>query len=102
MPSFPTASSSTMTSPSPRSPCAPARTSTGSRYVAADGNLSHEEYLIINPTRYVPAIVVGTGGEATTITEMPAVLNYISSLAPHLKLLGDGPLEQAKVAEWTA
>lgn len=78
------------------------RVSTGNRYVAADGSLSHEEYLVINPTGYVPAIVVGTGGEATTITEMPAVLSYISSLAPHLKLLGEGPLEQAKVAEWTA
>ncbi len=46
---------------------------------AADGSLSHTDYLAIHPLGYVPALVIdGT----TTITETPAILTYIASLAP--------------------
>lgn len=78
------------------------RLSTGSRYVAVDGSLSHEDYLAINPTGFVPALAVREGAGVTTITEMPAVLTYIASLQPELRLLGNGSLEEAKVAEWMA
>lgn len=65
---------------------------------AVDGSISHAEYLAIHPNGYVPALA--TDGEI--ITEMPAVLTYISALAPRRNLLGDGPLHHAKVIEWTA
>ncbi|KAL2109134.1 hypothetical protein VUR80DRAFT_2932 [Thermomyces stellatus] len=77
-----------------------AMTPAGIRYVAADGSLTHEDYLAINPAGYVPALVVGEGAEAKTITETPALLTYISSLVPQAKLLGDGLLQQTKVVEW--
>ncbi|SPO01602.1 related to glutathione S-transferase GST-6.0 [Cephalotrichum gorgonifer] len=72
----------------------------GFRYAAADGSLSHEEYLAIHPMGYVPALVVTSDSQSTVITEMPAVLSYISSLAPDQHLLGETPLEKAKVLEW--
>lgn len=75
---------------------------TGSLWVAADGSLTHEQYLAINPTGFVPALAIGSGPESTVITEMPGVLTYLASQAPQAKLLGDGPIEQAKVAEWMA
>lgn len=76
----------------------PVATSSGMGLVAADGSLSHEDYLAINPTGYVPALAVGQGegAPAAAVTEMPAVLAYIASLVPHAKLLGDGPLQQAQ------
>ncbi|SPO06812.1 related to glutathione S-transferase GST-6.0 [Cephalotrichum gorgonifer] len=76
--------------------------STGSFYVAADGSLSHEDYLAINPSGYVPALVIPEGEGTTSVTEMPAVLTYIASLVPNLNLLGATPLDKVKVAEWTA
>ena len=75
---------------------------TGSRWAAADGSLTHEQYLAINPTGFVPALTIGSGPGSTVITEMPGVLTYLASQAPDAKLLGDRPLEQAKVAEWMA
>lgn len=72
---------------------------------AADGSLSHEEYLEINPTGYVPALVVhGANGDTTdtVITEMPAVLTYIDSLIPQAHLLGSSPVQRAKVYECLA
>lgn len=75
---------------------------TGSRWMAADGSLTHEQYLTINPTGFVPALAIGSGPGPTVITEMPGVLTYLASRAPEAKLLGNGPLEQAKVAEWMA
>ena len=82
----------------------PNRKSAGMRYVAADGSLSHEDYLAINPEGYVPALVVGEGEavQPTIIAEMPAVLTYLASLTPNAKLLGDEPLQQAQVVSWMA
>ncbi|KAF6825650.1 glutathione s-transferase [Colletotrichum plurivorum] len=81
-------------------------------YRAADGSLSHEEYLQINPTGYVPCLVVDSdptttnttnnNDTKTVITEMPAILTYISSLIPsNNHILGQTPLQRAKVTEWT-
>lgn len=76
--------------------------STGIRYAAADGSPSHDDYLANNSSGFVPALVLGTGGEASTITDVPGVLVYISSLVPRRELLGESPVEQARVAEWMA
>ncbi|KAF5021796.1 hypothetical protein F66182_6171 [Fusarium sp. NRRL 66182] len=65
---------------------------------AADGSFTHAQYRAIHPRGYVPALAV----DNEVITEIPAVLNYISSLVPDENLLGVGPLQRAKVAEWLA
>ncbi|KAF6832263.1 glutathione s-transferase [Colletotrichum musicola] len=77
-------------------------------YRAADGSLPHEEYLRVNPTGYVPCLVVHPDpslpddNNQTVITEMPAILTYISSLIPSQEhILGQTPLQRAKVTEWT-
>ena len=77
--------------------------SDGGFWEAADGSLSNEDYLAINPMGYVPAITVGGGtDDATTITENLAVMTYIASLIPKQNLLGTGDLDRARVAEWMA
>ncbi|EXM17215.1 Glutathione S-transferase, N-terminal [Fusarium oxysporum f. sp. vasinfectum] len=63
---------------------------------AADGSFSNAQYRSIHPRGYVPALAVNS----EVITEMPAILSYISSLLPKENLLGFGPVEQAKVLEW--
>ena len=55
-----------------------------------------EEYRQINPKMKVPAISI----DGVTITEGPAILTAISSLAPEKNLLGRTLLETAKVHEW--
>ncbi|KAF9881512.1 hypothetical protein CkaCkLH20_00658 [Colletotrichum karsti] len=67
---------------------------------AADGSLSHADYLKINPTGYVPALA--TESSAAVITEMPAVLAYIDAVAPHARLFGETPVQRAQVTEWLA
>ncbi|KLU84498.1 hypothetical protein MAPG_03539 [Magnaporthiopsis poae ATCC 64411] len=81
-------------------------------YEAVDGTLPHEEYLKINPTGFVPALKIEEEGRTTVITEVPAVVTYLASLAdtvPHATasggpgpnyLLGRSALERAKVYEW--
>lgn len=85
-------------------------------YEAADGSLPHEEYLKINPTGFVPALKIEgeEEGRTTIITEVPAVLTYLASLADTVPqatasggpgpnhLLGRNALERAKVYEWLA
>ncbi|KAF0331863.1 glutathione S-transferase GST-6.0 [Colletotrichum asianum] len=68
----------------------------GGRYRAADGSLTHEEYRRINPTGYVPCLVV----DETVITEMPAMLTYIASLVPDQNLFGRTAVQRAKAYEW--
>ena len=76
--------------------------STYSRYEAADGSLPHDEFLKINPKGFVPTLVLGEGSDAV-ITEMPAVMTYIGSIAPQdLNLLGTDIISRAKVVEWLA
>ncbi|KAJ4022595.1 hypothetical protein NW766_001636 [Fusarium irregulare] len=65
-------------------------------YEAADGSFTNAEYRSIHPRGYVPALTV----DDQTITEMPAILSFISSLVPNERLLGSTPFENAKVMEW--
>lgn len=67
-------------------------------FEAADGSLSHADYLKIHPNGLVPAL----GVDDQVITEMPAVLTYIASLAPEKSLLGDDIFQRGKSAEWMA
>lgn len=65
-------------------------------YAAADGSLSPAEYRTIHPLGYVPALVV----DGEVLTEVPALLNYISSLAPEKNLMASEGMDRARVAEW--
>lgn len=83
-------------------------------YEAVDGSLPHEEYRKINPTGFVPALRIEEEGRSTIITEVPAVVTYLASLADTVPqatatgdpgpnhLLGRNALERAKVYEWLA
>ena len=64
-------------------------------YEPADGS-GREVWLKINPTGYVPALSV----DGTMITELSAVLFFISSLVPERAMTGKTPLETAKVLQW--
>ncbi|KAI1053748.1 hypothetical protein LB507_007417 [Fusarium sp. FIESC RH6] len=65
-------------------------------YEAADGSFTNAEYRSIHPRGYVPALAVNND----IVTEMPAILSFISSLVPNERLLGSAPFENAKVMEW--
>ncbi|KAL3608665.1 hypothetical protein FPOAC2_03671 [Fusarium poae] len=65
-------------------------------YEAADGSFTNAEYHAIHPRGYVPALAV----DNDIITEMPAILTYLSSLLPKENLLGVTPFQNAKVVEW--
>lgn len=70
-----------------------------SGWEAVDGSLDNVNYRKIHPLGYVPAIQV----EGIIVTELPAIITYIASLAtPETNILGDGKLDRAKVAEWMA
>ncbi|KAL8388802.1 hypothetical protein RB595_008941 [Gaeumannomyces hyphopodioides] len=83
-------------------------------YEAVDGSLPNEEYRKINPTGFVPALRIEEEGRSTIITEVPAVITYLASLADTVhqatasggpgpnNLLGRNALERAKVYEWLA
>ena len=64
----------------------------------ADGSFSNAEFKKVHPRGFVPALKV----EEQVITEMPAVLTYISDLAPEKQLLGTMQMERAKSHEWMA
>lgn len=63
---------------------------------AADGSLMNEDYRKIHHFGYVPALQIND----TVITEMPAILTYIASLAPERHLLGRSDIDRAKAVEW--
>ncbi|KAJ4327146.1 hypothetical protein N0V84_002408 [Fusarium piperis] len=67
-------------------------------FEAADRSFTNAEYRRIHPMGYVPALAV----DDEVITELPAVVGYISSLVPNENLLGVKVLEKAKVTEWLA
>ncbi|KAK3714261.1 hypothetical protein LTR37_007847 [Vermiconidia calcicola] len=54
------------------------------------------DFLKINPNGYVPAMVE----DDFVLTEMPAILHYISGLAPDRELLGSNLKERIRVEEW--
>lgn len=65
---------------------------------APDGSLTNAEYRKIHHAGQVPALKV----DDEVITENPAILGYIASLAPERNLLGKTALEKARTAEWLA
>lgn len=68
-------------------------------YSPIDTSISRADFLRYNPSGFVPTLVLEDG---TSITEMPAVLTYISSLVPDRHMMGHAGLEAAKVYEWIA
>ncbi|OQO14207.1 hypothetical protein B0A48_01083 [Cryoendolithus antarcticus] len=70
-------------------------------YTPLDPTLSREDFLALNPLGQVPTLALDYGlpGQAV-ITQLPAVLHYISSLRTGHGMLGRSPLEQAQVQEW--
>ncbi|HPA01503.1 MAG TPA: glutathione binding-like protein [Chiayiivirga sp.] len=57
-------------------------------------------YLKINPSGAVPALALDDG---TILTQNIAILDYLASLAPEAKLMGDGSaLARARVLRWLA
>jgi len=77
----------------------PMKTGPNNAYEPIDTTISREDFLRYNPSGLVPTILLDDG---TAITEMPAVLTYISSLAPERFMMGHSGLEAAKVYEWIA
>ena len=67
-------------------------------FEAADGSFTNVEYRKVHHMGYVPALVV----DNEVITELPAVVGYISSLVPDENLLGVTALDRARVTEWLA
>lgn len=67
-------------------------------FEAADGSFTNAEYRRVHHMGYVPALAV----DDEVITEMPAVVGYISSLVPDENLVGATALDKAKVTEWLA
>ena len=65
---------------------------------AVDGSFTNEEYKKVHPSGYVPALKV----DGEIITELPAIVQYITELAPESQLLGRTPLERAKVNSYMA
>lgn len=63
---------------------------------SADGSLSHKDYLQINPAGFVPAL----RADDEILTENPAILTYIASLAPERQVFGKDDWERAKVYQW--
>lgn len=62
----------------------------------AGTTMSRDDFLKLNPTGFVPVLVV----DETVITELSAVLFFITSLAPERCMMGEGMLRQAKTLEW--
>lgn len=65
-------------------------------YEAADGSFTQAEYRSIHSSGYVPALIV----DEEVVTELPAVVAFISSLIPERNLMGREGLDRARVSEW--
>ncbi|KAF2149790.1 glutathione S-transferase [Myriangium duriaei CBS 260.36] len=63
---------------------------------SADGTVSADTFAALNPKRLVPTLTV----DGTVVTEGPAILTCIASLAPENDLLGRTQMEKVKVLEW--
>ncbi|MCB8836016.1 glutathione S-transferase family protein [Aurantimonas sp. VKM B-3413] len=64
----------------------------------AAGEQRSEDYLKLNPKGRVPVLCDGDA----VITENPAILRYITRLAPERELWPSEPLAEARCAEWLA
>jgi glutathione S-transferase len=60
------------------------------------GQFTEEFVTQVNPKRRVPVLAL----DGEIITELPAIVTAISTLAPDRKLLGQTPLETVQVYEW--
>jgi glutathione S-transferase len=56
-----------------------------------------KEYLQINPKARVPILILD---DKKIITEIPAILTFISHLVPERRFLGSSSLENVRVYEW--
>jgi glutathione S-transferase len=68
-------------------------------YVPINPSISRADLLRHNPAGRVPTLLLEDG---TAITEMPAVLTYISSLSSQRFMMGHTGMEAARVYEWIA
>ncbi|KAH7305992.1 glutathione S-transferase [Stachybotrys elegans] len=67
-------------------------------YAAADGTMTNAQYRSIHHAGQVPALKI----DDEVLTEVPAILTYLASLAPpERNLLGSDGLSRARVVEWT-
>ncbi|KAJ5819825.1 glutathione S-transferase GST-6.0 [Penicillium riverlandense] len=55
------------------------------------------ELLALNPKKKVPVLVID---KTTVLTEVPAIMTYLSQLAPEKNLLGSTPMETVRAYEW--
>ena len=60
------------------------------------GGTSTDAFTRLNPKQRVPVLALGN----EVITELPAIVTAISNLAPERHLMGDTPLDTARVYEW--
>ena len=63
---------------------------------AANGSFSSAEYKSLTGSGFVPALKI----DGEVVTEMPAVMTYITELAPERRLLGTSLIERAKAYQW--
>lgn len=64
----------------------------------AEGQQRSESYLKLNPKGRVPVLVDGD----FVVTEVAAILRYVSRLAPDARLWPQDPRQDARCAEWLA
>jgi glutathione S-transferase len=76
------------------------------REVGAEYTLSAEkvgtadfssELLALNPKKKIPVLIIDN---TTVLTEVPAIMTYLSQLAPEKHLLGATPMETVRAYEW--
>jgi glutathione S-transferase len=61
-----------------------------------------DAYLRINPKGRVPALALGAPGDDWTLTEIPAILQFIAQAYPAAKLWPTTARAQARCLEWMA
>jgi len=62
----------------------------------SDGGTFSETFTSLNPKQRVPVLALGND----VITELPAIVTAISSLAPERHLMGATPIDTVRVYEW--
>lgn len=62
-----------------------------------DGDNLKDDYLKINPWGFLPALELDDG---TVISEAPCIFRYLETLHPEPNLLGNDPVETARIEGW--
>jgi glutathione S-transferase len=65
--------------------------------LATKRTIGGDDYLAINPRGQVPALVLDDG---TLLTEVPAILQHVASLAPDSGLMPPAGLARTQVQQW--